>query len=69
MTFDLEYDNCFVMKRNNNYSLVVDEDYIKDRSEVKVGTIIEFAQDFNTYKVKSVFYDFVNGIYVLGLEE
>ena len=42
MTFDLEYDNCFVMKRNNNYSLVVDEDYIKDRSEVKVGLNIVF---------------------------
>ena len=69
MVFDLELDNCFVIERNKFYSLVVDEDEIRDRSEVKVGTIIELIQGFKTYKIKSVFYDSINGIYVLGLEE
>lgn len=69
MNFDLELDNCFVMERNNSYSLVVDRDCIEDVSKVKVGTRIEFDQIFQTYKVKSVYYDSVNGIYVLGLEE
>lgn len=69
MNFDLELDNCFIIKRNGFYSLVVDRDCIKDRSKVKVGMIVELAQVFQTYKVKSVYYDSINGIYVLGLEE
>lgn len=69
MNFDLEYGNCFLMKRDESYSLVVDKDYIRDRSEVKVGLIIRFDPSFEKYKVKSVFYDSINGIYVLGLEE
>lgn len=68
MEFDLELDNCFIMKRNCSYSLVVDRDCIKDRSKVKVGMIIKFTQISNTYKVKSVYYDYINGIYVFGLE-
>ena len=69
MTFDLELDNCFLMERNETYSLVVDRECIEDVSKVKVGMNIELAQMFHTYKVKSVYYDFINGIYVLGLEE
>lgn len=69
MNFDLEYDNCFLMDRDNTYSLVIDKDYIKNRSEIKVGTEVEFSQMFHTYKIKSVYYDYINGIYVLGLEE
>ena len=69
MNFDLEFGNCFLMKRNGSYSLVVDKDYITNRSEVKVGMNIEFAQIFHTYKVKSIYYDCVYGIYVLGLED
>ena len=68
MNFDLELDNCFIMKRNWSYSLVVDRDCIKDRNEVKVGMIIKFTQIIKTYKVKSVYYDSINGLYVLGLE-
>lgn len=69
MNFDLELDNCFLMERNGFYSLVVDRECIEDIREVKVGTKIEFSQFFHTYKIKSVYYDFVNGIYVLGLED
>ena len=69
MNFDLEFDNCFLMERNGFYSLVVDRECIEDVSKVKVGMIIEFSQDFDTYKVKSVYYDSINGIYVLGLEK
>ena len=69
MNFDLELDNCFLMERNGFYSLVVDRECIEDVSKVKVGMIVELAQVFQTYKVKSVYYDSINGIYVLGLEE
>ena len=69
MNFDLELDNCFLMERNGFYSLVVDRECIEDVSKVKVGMIVELAQDSQTYKVKSVYYDSINGIYVLGLEE
>ena len=69
MNFDLEFNNCFLMKRNGFYSLVVDRECIEDISQVKVGMKIEFAQFFQTYKVKSVYYDSINGIYVLGLED
>ncbi len=67
MNFDLELDNCFLMERYGGYSLVVDKDCVNDI--IEVGMKIEFTQIFHTYKVKSVFYDFINRIYVLGLEE
>lgn len=66
MEFDLELDNCFIIRRNDFYSLVVDRDCIKDK--IEVGTIIKFTNVLQTYEVKSVFYDYINGIYVLGLE-
>lgn len=69
MTFDLEFDNCFLMNRNESYSLVVDKDCLRNKSEIKVGTIIEFTQGFHTYEVTSIYYDFINGIYILGLKK
>lgn len=69
MTFNLLSGSCFVTKRNNDYLLVVDEEYIKDINEVKVGMIVEFTEVIQIYKVNSVYYDSVNGIYVLGFEE
>lgn len=69
MNFDLEFGNCFLIKRNEKHSLVVDKDYVKDRSKVKVGMTIEINQVFGTYKIESVYYDSIYGLYVLGLEE
>lgn len=68
MNFDLEFDNCFLINRNESYSLVVDKDVLTNKSKIKVGTIIEFTQGFRTYEVTSIFYDFINGIYILGLK-
>ena len=68
MNFDLEFGNCFLIKRNDKRSLVVDKDVLTNKSKIEVGTIIEFTQVFQTYEVTSIFYDFINGIYILGLK-
>ena len=68
MNFDLEMDNCFLMERYNKKILVVDKDCIKDRSKVKVGSLIKIVQYIRSYIVTSIYYDFINDIYILGLE-